>query len=59
MYKNLIFRKRVKPSRATDICQHTFVLCCIGYAQVLRRANLQYELHDGLKVLSFYITSEA
>lgn len=53
MYKNLIFRKQVNPSRDTDICEHTFVQCCIAYVQVLRRANLQYELHNGLNGLSF------
>ena len=59
MYKNLIFRKQVIPVRDTDICQRTFVLCWIAYSQVLGRANLQYELHEGLNGFSLYVTSEA
>jgi hypothetical protein len=59
MSKNLIFRKQVHPVQGTDICQHTFVQSCITYVQVLRRAKLQYKLHDGLNGLSFYVTSEA
>lgn len=53
VYENLICRKQVKPARSTDICQHTIVKCRMGYVQVLRRATLQYELHDGLSNLSF------